>query len=204
MPGAAQAAPLLHAGRPAAVSFSTSSICNKVSPSAVSRIVGYTVPAPTEYTSTYVVDKALNLSATSTDCGFTVTGSITSPFSTKTVYLDSEVFTKSVTLATLKKVEAAEQEKVASQEKASHFKVSYSDYSGLGVTAVYYKITATIGLPTGVTLPKGVSLPKGFSLSFAYSGIATLEGKQSYAASVNNGTIPESKLAALVGLAMKL
>jgi hypothetical protein len=41
-------------------------------------------------------------------------------------------------------------------------------------------------------------------MSFADSGIATLNGKQSYSASVNNDTIAPSKLAALVKLAMKL
>ncbi len=57
-------------------------------------------------------------------------------------------------------------------------------------------------MPTGVTLPKGMTLPKG--LNIAYSGIATLNGKQSYSASVNNDTLAQSKLAALVSLAMKL
>jgi hypothetical protein len=180
-------------------------VCSKVSASEVSSIVGYTVPAPTEYTNTYVVDKKLNISATSTSCGFTVAATLDNPLASKTVYLDSEVFNKAVSEATLKAAETSEQEKVAREEKINHFKVSFSDYSGLGVTAVYYKITASLnipGIPVGVTLPKGMTLPKVFA--FAYSGIATLQGKQSYAASVNNGTISQSKLAALVRLAMKL
>jgi hypothetical protein len=180
-------------------------ICNKVSASAVSAIVGYRVPAPSEYNDTYVVDKALNISATSTSCGFTVQATAANPFSSKTVYLDSEVFNKAVSEATLKAAETAEQEKVAAAQKVSHFKVSFSNYSGLGVTAVYYTITASLnipGLPVGVTVPKGITLPKSFG--FAYSGIATLQGKQSYAASVNNDTISQSQLASLVRLAMKL
>jgi hypothetical protein len=197
LPSAAQAAT---PSRDAAAA--AGSICSKVSSSAVSSIVGFTVPAPTEITSTYVVDKALNISATSMNCGFTVAATSANPFASKTVYLDSEVFSKPVTEATLKALEATEQEKVAAAEKAADFKVSYSDYSGLGVTAIYYKITANIALPKGVTLPKGFTLPKG--LGFAFSGIATLQGKQSYAAAVNNDTISESKLAALARLAMKL
>ena len=182
-----------------------SDLCSRVSPSAVSSIVGFTVPAPTENTFSYPIDPKLNLTETSTSCTFLVAGSATAPFGSKNVSLTSEVFNHPVTLAILKQAEAAEQEKYASQEKASHFKVHYQNYTGLGVTAVYYTITASFnipGLPKGTTLPKGFSLPKGFG--FAYSGIATLNSTQSYSAAVNNTTIAPSKLAALVSLAMKL
>jgi hypothetical protein len=177
--------------------------CNKVSPSAVSSIVGFTVPAGTEDSLSYTIDPKLNLTETSTSCTFLVAGSATDPFGSKNVSLSAAVFNRPVTLALLKQVEATEEEKYASEEKASHFKVTYHNYSGLGVTAIYYTITASFnipGLPKGVTLPKGLNFPKGF----AYSGIATLNNTQSYAASVNNTTIAPSKLAALVSLAMKL
>jgi hypothetical protein len=182
-----------------------SDLCSRVSPSAVSSIVGFTVPAGTANTFSFTIDPKLNLKETSTSCTFLVAGTATDPFGSKNVSLTSEVFNQPVTLAILKQAEAAEQEKYAAQEKASHFKVNYQNYSGLGVTAVYYTITASFnipGLPKGTTLPKGFSLPKGFG--FAFSGIATLNKTQSYSAGVNNTTIAQSKLAALVGLAMKL
>jgi hypothetical protein len=182
-----------------------SDLCTKVSPSAVSSIVGFTVPAGTANSFSYTIDPKLGLKETSMSCTFSVPGTAADPFGSKNVSLTSEVFNQPVTVALLKQVEAAEQEKYAAQEKASHFKVSYQNYTGLGVTAIYYTITASFnipGLPKGTTLPKGFSLPKGFG--FAYSGIATLNGTQSYSAAVNNTTIAQSSLATLVGLAMKL
>jgi hypothetical protein len=128
--------------------------------------------------------------------------SATNPLGSKLVTLDYQVFNKAVSVATLKAVATAEAEKHAAQMKQVHAKVTYSNYSGLGVTAIYYTVTASIGLPTGVTLPKGFTLPK--TLGFAESGIATLQGTKSYAASVNNDTLSQSSLAALVRLAMKL
>ncbi len=176
-----------------------SSICNKVSPSSVSSIVGYTVPAPTLTPSTFVVDKALGISATSTNSSFTVFPTTTSP-SSRVVVLGYEVFTKPVTEASLKAAAAAQNEKVVSEEKASHFKVSYSAYSGLGVTAIYYKWTAW----PHIALPKGVTLPKSFSTNLAYEGIATLQGTKSYEAAVNNHTLSEAKLGELARLAVRL
>jgi hypothetical protein len=133
MPSAAQAAaPAGHARQFQATPDAASSICNKVSPSSVSSIVGYTVPAPTLTPSTSVVDKALGISATSTNCSFTVFPTTTSP-SSRVVVLGYEVFTKPVTEATLKAAAAAQNEKVVSEEKASHFKVSYSAYEGSGL-----------------------------------------------------------------------
>ena len=200
LPGIAQAATAPKVPLPV-----STTACNKISRSAVSSIVGFTVPAPTGETITTTIDAALKLSATATTCSYIVAGSLSNPFGSKTVNLSSEVFNKTVTLDTLKAAEEAEQEKIAKAQKIDNFKVTSSSYSGLGVTAIYFTVTASIhipGLPTGVTLPKGMTLPKG--LNFAYSGIATLNGRQSYDASVNNDTIAQSKLAALVSLAMKL
>jgi hypothetical protein len=197
LPSAAQAATT-----PRAVVIGASHICLRVSPAAVSAIVGYTVPAPTSDTGSSVIDQALNLSETYASCIFEVAGTAATPFASKSVDLDSYVFSKSVTVATLKAVAAADQEKALRKSKVNNFKVTYSNYPGLGVTAIYYTLTASFGLPKGVTLPKGFTLPK--SLGFAYSGIATLDGTKSFAASVNNDTIAQSKLAALVKLAMKL
>lgn len=182
-----------------------SDLCSRVSPSAVSSIVGFTVPAGTANTFSYTVDPKLNLKETSMSCTFDVVGTAANPFGSKNVTLTSGVFNQPVTLALLKQAEAAEQEKYAAQEKASHFKVSYQNYTGLGVTAIYYTITASFnipGLPKGATLPKGFSLPKGFGIAF--SGIATLNKTQSYSAAINNTTLAPSKLAALISLAMKL
>jgi hypothetical protein len=53
-------------------------------------------------------------------------------------------------------------------------------------------------------MPKGVPVPKGMSTSFDLEGIATINGKISFGAGVNNLTLPESKLADLVRLAMKI
>ena len=200
LPSVAQAA-----AKPTPPKPISAQVCSRVSPSAVSGIVGFTVPAPTENTFSYTIDPKLNLTETSTSCTFLVAGSASDPFGSKNVSLTSEVFNHPVTLALLKQAEAAEQEKFASREKARHFKVHSQSYTGLGVTAIYYTITASFnipGLPKGATLPKGFSLPKGFG--FAYSGIATLNGTQSYSAAVNNTTIAQSSLATLVGLAMKL
>jgi hypothetical protein len=206
MPSAAQAATL----SPAKVIVHFHSICSKVSPSAVRNIVGgFKVSAPTQYTSTNVIDKVLNISGTATSCAFTVQSTAAKFSPSKTVYLDSEVFNKSVTVATLEAAEVAQQKALAGRERANNFKVSWSNYPGLGVTAVLYQITASFGLPTGFTLPKGVTLPKGITLpkvtGFAITGIATLSsGTQSYAASINNDTTPSSELASLVKLAMGL
>jgi len=108
-----------------------------------------------------------------------------------------------VTLAILKQAEAAEQEKYASQEKASHFKVT-TRTTRARVTAVYYTITASFNIPG---LPKGTTLPKGFSLPKASASLIRHRHAEQYPellAAVNNTTIAPSKLAALVSLAMKL
>jgi hypothetical protein len=171
-----------------------------VSASSVSSIVGYTVPAPTSATDSYEVDKALNISATATDCSYDVLPSAADPLGSKVVSLSYEVFNKPVTEALLKAAEASQQAKLASEEKAAHFKVKYSSYSGLGVTAIFFTMTAQFNFG----LPKGVPLPKGMSSTFALEGIATLNGTISFGAAVNNVTLPESKLASLVRLAMKI
>jgi hypothetical protein len=199
-PGVAQAVALARTSQFRATPDATISICSKVSASSVSRIVGYTVPAPTTDTLTFVVDKALGLSATSTSCLFSVLPSATN-FSPKMVSLDYEVFNKPVTLTTLKTAAEEEQKQVASKEKANNFKVTWSSYSGLGVPAVYYKWTASFHLPS---LPSGVTLPKGISTNLAYQGIAALEGTKAYEAAVNNVTLSESKVGELARLALKL
>jgi hypothetical protein len=174
--------------------------CGRVSASSVSGIVGYTVPAATAATDSYPVDKALSISATATDCSFDTMPTQADPYGAKVVSLSYEVFSKPVTEALLKEAEAAEQANETKAEKATHFKAKYSSYSGLGVTAIYFTITSQLNLG----LPKGVPLPKGMSTSFDLEGIATLNGTISYGAAVNNLTLPESKLADLVRLAMKI
>jgi hypothetical protein len=170
------------------------------SASSVSGVVGYTVPAPTVASDSYPVDAALNISATATDCSYDTLPSAADPFGSKSVSLSYEVFNKPVTEAILKQAEAAAEAKESSAEKATHFKAKYSSYSGLGVTAIYFTITSQLNLG----LPKGVPMPKGMNTSFDLEGIATLNGKISFAAAVNNLTLPESKLADLVRLAMKI
>ena len=170
-----------------------------VSTAAVSAIVGFTLPAPTASGETYAVDKAIGLQATATDCSYSTPISATD-YSPKEVNLSSEVFNKPVSLALLRTIAAQEQKTLASKEKASGFKETFSTYSGLGVTAIFFTVTAKLNfhLPTGVTLPK--SIPT----TLAFEGIATLQGTISYGASVNNTSLPQSKLADLVRLAMKL
>ena len=97
-----------------------------------------------------------------------------------------------------KQAEEAAQAKESSAEKANHFKAKYTSYTGLGVTAIYFTITSQL------SMPKGVPVPKGMSTSFDLEGIATINGKISFGAGVNNLTLPESKLADLVRLAMKI
>jgi hypothetical protein len=172
-----------------------------VSTSSVSAIVGYTVPSPVLNSTSFVVSKALNLTSTVTDCTYEVMPGLASPTSSKSIVLSYQVFNKRVTVAELEEAATAEEEAHAAQEKAMHFKVSYSSYPGLGVTAVYYKLQMSMG---GISLPAGVTLPKGISLGITYQGIATLSGNKSYAADVNNDTLSQSSLASLVRLAMKL
>jgi hypothetical protein len=194
---AVAAASTVHADKVAAA---LTAACSKVSASSVSGIVGYTVPAATAATDNYPVDKALNISATATDCSYDTLPTAADPYAAKVVSLSYEVFNKSVTEAILKEAEAAEQANETKAEKATHFKAKYSSYSGLGVTAIYFTITSQLNLG----LPKGVPIPKGMSTSFDLEGIATLNGKISFGAAVNNLTLSESKLADLVRLAMKI
>jgi hypothetical protein len=191
------AASTVHANE---VAVTPSADCGNVSASSVSGIVGYTVPAPTSSTDSYPVDAALNISATATDCSYDTVPTTADPFGSKSVSLSYEVFNKPVTEAILKQAEAAAEAKESKAEKATHFKAKYSSYSGLGVTAIYFTITSQLNFG----LPKGVPIPKGMNTSFDLEGIATLNGKISFAAAVNNLTLPESKLANLVRLAMKI
>ena len=121
------------------------------------------------------------------------------PYAAKVLSLSYEVFNKPVTMALLKEAEAAAEAKESAAEKATHFKSTYSSYSGLGVTAIYFTVTSQMNC-----MPKGVPLPKGMSTSFDLEGIATLNGKISFGAAVNNLTLSKSKLADLVRLAMKI
>jgi hypothetical protein len=183
---------------PNKVSVTPSKTCGGVSTSAVSAIAGYTVPAPTAATESYTVDKTLDISATATDCSFETMPTAADPYAVKVLSLSYEVFNKPVTMALLKEAEAAEQAKESAAEKATHFKSTYASYSGLGVTAIYFTVTSQM------SMPKGVPLPKGMSTSFDLEGIATLNGKISFGAAVNNLTLSKSKLADLVRLAMKI
>jgi hypothetical protein len=181
-----------------ASAVTASADCSKVSSAAVSSIVGYTVPAPTSATDSCEVDKALNILASATDCSYDTMPSAADPYGAKVVSLSYEVFNKPVTEAILKQAESAAEAKESAAEKATHFKAAYSSYSGLGVTAIYFKITSQLNFP------KGVPLPKGMSTTFDLEGIATINGKISFGAAVNNATLSQSKLASLVRLAMKI
>ena len=104
LPGVAQAATAPKVPLPV-----MTTACNKISRAAVSGIVGYPVPVPTGETITSTVDQALNLTATATSCTYLVPGSATNHFGSKTINLGAETFNKTVTLATLKAAEEAEQ-----------------------------------------------------------------------------------------------
>jgi len=132
-----------------------------------------------------------------------VAGSATDPFGSKNVSLTSEVFNHPVTLAILKQAEAAEQEKYASQEKASHFKVHYQNYTGLGNCRLLHDhgVVQHPGPPKGTTLPKGFSLPK---LRLRLFGHRHAEQYPELLGRGQQHHDRPSKLAALVSLAMKL
>jgi hypothetical protein len=191
------ATPAVHVGGPRATSDATNSICKNVSTSSVSSIVGYTVPAFTQASISFVVDKAMGLSATATNCTSTLL-TLRNMFSSKVVSLGYETFSKPVTLSLLEEAMAQEQQKLAAQEKVRNFKISCAKYSGLGVTAVFCKWSMSLNMPVTVTMPKGMST------KLAYEGIGTVQGAKSYEAAVSNNTLPESKLGALARLAMRL
>jgi hypothetical protein len=149
------------------------------------------VAVPTQTTIEFVVDKALGLSATATNCSFIGVPATVTMSSSKVVSLGYVVFTRSVTPSLLEAAVTAEQKKVASEAKATNFKVSYSKYKGLGVTAVFYEWSASMPMPTGV-------------MKLAYEGIATLQGAKSYEAAINNNTLSKAKVGSLARLAMKL
>jgi hypothetical protein len=102
LPATAQASPRSDA--PLAV---TAGICNKVSASTVSSILGYTVPAAKPLTDSNVFDKKLGISGSVTDCTYGAETSLKSL--QKVAFLSYEVISKPIALGTIKSdIKAAE------------------------------------------------------------------------------------------------
>jgi hypothetical protein len=106
-----------------------SSVCSKISPSAVSAIVGYAVPAATGAVTDLKATKANDgISAVLTTCSF---GAQTSLAALKrNVTLDLEVTSRPITTREV-------QQELAKTASAS-LKISVSPYPGLGVPGVYF------------------------------------------------------------------
>jgi hypothetical protein len=158
---------------PAASAASTGA-CSKVSASAVSAIVGYTVPAGVGMTTKLAATKQSDgISGVVTTCTY---GAETSESALhKVVILTSETTSKSFTLSELKSLLA----KNAAAAKA----IKLVPYSGLGEPGFYF--TEHIG---------GISA----------QGLAGFDGTQSEGADVFSSSISKSQLVALAKLAHQL
>ena len=155
-----------------------SSICSKVSPASVSAIVGYSVPAATLSTSTLKATKQNSgISAVVTTCTFGAQTSMAALL--KDVTLTFEVTSKPMTTS---EMQHAMQPVIAKAATAS-MKIKFIPYSGLGVPAFYFSLTAA-----GIT----------------GQGIYGVGGTRWFGASVETKTLSKSKLAALAKLAEKL
>ena len=179
-PAATQAASRLGVtaeGRQAVARTTTllsSSVCSKVSPALVSAIVGYSVPAATPFTQTLKATKQnFGISAVATTCTFGAQTSMAALL--KDVTLSSEVTSKALTTSEM-------QQEIAKTSGAT-FKFKFSTYSGLGVPAFYFSMTAA-----------GISA----------EGIEGVAGTKLFGASVETKTLSKSKLASLAKLAEKL
>ena len=152
------------------------SVCSKVTAPAVSAIVGYTVPAPTQTVLHVPANKNdYETSSVETSCTFGAEKSIAEV--SKAVTLDIAVSAKPFT----------EAEILASTKKAqqiSHDTFKLVSYSGLGVPAYY--LTETAG---------------GLHIQ-VLSGV--VGGTHSFGAGVYSATLSIAKLAELAKLAEKL
>jgi hypothetical protein len=152
----------------------SSSICSKVSPASVSALVGYSVPAGTpDIRKLKATKQNFGISAVVTTCTFGSQASMAALL--KDVTLSSEVTSKPLTTSEM-------QQEVAKASGAT-FKFKFTPYSGLGVPAFYFSMTAA-----------GISA----------EGIEGVDGTKSFGASVETKTLSKSKLAALAKLAEKL
>jgi hypothetical protein len=176
--GLLAATPATQAASSAAHAAASNSICAKVSPAAVSAIVGYKVPAPVQNTLTEkATPNNFEISSVETSCTY---GTLTSLAGLKkTVLLDLSVASKAITesevLASVKKAEAI--------SKTLKFKLT--PYSGLGVPG-YFLTSQEPGVGIDTEVMSGLS------------------GKDGFGAAVYSGSFPESKLAELAKLAEKL
>jgi hypothetical protein len=152
----------------------SSSVCSKVSPALVSAIVGYSVPAATPFTQTLKATKQnFGISAVVTTCTFGAQTNMAALL--KDVTLSSEVTSKALTTSEM-------QQEIAKTSGAT-FKFKFATYSGLGVPAFYFSMTAA-----------GISA----------EGIEGVAGTKLFGASVETKTLSKSKLASLAKLAEKL
>jgi hypothetical protein len=152
----------------------SSSICSKVSAASVSALVGYSVPAATPFTQTLKATKQnFGISAVATTCTFGAQTSMAALL--KDVTLSTEVTSKPLT--------TSEMQQEVTKASGATFKFKFTPYSGLGVPALYFSMTAA-----GVTA----------------QGIEGVAGTKIFGASVETKTLSKSKLAALAKLAEKL
>jgi hypothetical protein len=152
----------------------SSSICSKVSPASVSAIVGYSVPAATPFIRNLKATKQnFGISAVETTCTFGAQTSMAALL--KDVTLSFEVTSRPLTTSEI-------QQAIAKASGAT-LKFKFTPYSGLGVPAFYFSLTAA-----GIT----------------GQGIEGVVGTRSFGASVETKTLSKSKLASLAKLAEKL
>jgi hypothetical protein len=151
-----------------------SSICAKVSAASVSAIVGYKLPAPTEYTYPLKPTRAnYGVSGTNIICTYGPETSMATIV--KAVSLSAEVISKPLT-------EAEMQASIAKATKDAKF--VFSAYSGLGVPAFYFKL-----VEAGIT-GQGLTV--------------IANGTHYYGASVETAKITKSQLGSLAKLAEQL
>lgn len=152
----------------------SSSICGKVSATSVSSIIGYMVPPGTAYTINVKPTKAnYETSAVDTTCTYGAQTSMAAIL--KGVTLSFEVLSKPLTASEI-------QQSIA--KASASVKMKFTSYSGLGVPAFYFSLTAAGITGQGIT--------------------AILNGTHYAAASVETKNLSMSKLAALAKLAEKL
>jgi len=152
----------------------TSSVCSKVSPAAVSAIVGHSVPAATSFTQTLKATKQnFNISAVVTTCTFGAQTNVKALL--KDVTLSLEITSKPLT--------AFQAQQEIAKASGPTLKFKFTPYSGLGVPAYYFSMTAA-----------GISA----------EGIEAVSGTKIFGASVETKTLSKSKLAALAKLAGSL
>lgn len=151
-----------------------SSVCDKVSAASVSAIVGYKVPAATEYTVAVKPSKA-NYEVTGSDVICTYGAETSMATIVKAISLSFEDINKPLTSAEM-------QASIAKATKDAKF--TFSPYPGLGGPAFYFKL-----VEAGIT-------GQGLSVATSSTHFA--------GASVETSKITKSQLASLVKLAEKL